>query len=136
MVCYYCKYDFYTPTRPYIGTFYGNEKGNADQAFHASRTETTTAQKRLATLLKWPNSDQSPAALEALGEKYGLGQRRTLEQYNEISGVDTVKQKLTKKCIVDHYVPWDASMKNSVYMEVRESVHVCDGLNAHVCMYV
>ena len=76
--------------------------------------------------------------MKALGEKYGLGQRRTLEQYNEISGVDTVKHKLTKKCIVDHYVPWDASMKNSVYMEVRERgcawAYVC-GCACPQCMH-
>jgi hypothetical protein len=110
-------YDFYTPTRPYIGTFYGNEKGNADQAFHATHTETVNAQKRMATLLKWPKSDQSPQALAVLGEKYGLGKRRTLEQYAAASGVDTINQKLSKSCMVK-YVPWAEDAKNTVYIEV------------------
>ena len=120
--------DFYTPTRPYIGTYYGNEKGNADQAFHATSKETQTAQKRMATLLKWPGSDQSPAALAALGDKFGLGKRRTLEQYAKASGVDSMTQKLTKSCMVQ-YTPWDPSMKNTVYMEVCGAECSCSAIS-------
>jgi hypothetical protein len=80
-------YDMYTPTRPNIGTFYGNDKGNGGLVFHATPAETKSSKQRLGTLLKWKGSDQSPEAIAKLG-KYGLGTRRTFEQYAEYSGLD------------------------------------------------
>jgi hypothetical protein len=60
---------------------------------------------------------QSPEALAVLGDTYGLGKRRTLEQYAAASGVDTINQKLSKSCMVK-YVPWAEGAKKTVYMEV------------------
>ena len=58
-------------------------------------------------------------AVAKLG-KYGLGTRRTFEQYANYSGVNPITKKLTKQCIVE-YVPWDESEKNTVYMEYEKS---------------
>ena len=54
---------------------------------------------RMSTLLKFPGSDQSEAAYKDLG-LYGLGDKRTLEQYANFSGVDTMNNKITESCIV------------------------------------
>ena len=58
-----------------------------------------------ARRLKWPGSDLSEATLKDMGI-YGLGTKRSLEQYAEFSGVDTIHQKSQGRCIVQ-YVPWD-----------------------------
>jgi hypothetical protein len=39
-------------------------------------------------------------------DRYGLGDKRTLEQYAKFSGVDTINQKNDPQCIVQ-YVDWD-----------------------------
>lgn len=54
---------------------------------------------RMSTLLKWPGSDQSEQAYKDLGY-YGLGDKRSLEQFAEFSGVDTINQKNDAQCIV------------------------------------
>lgn len=97
-------YDFYSIRRPIVGTYYGGEKGGKG-SWAASQQETTLANNRMATLLRWPKSDQSPEALAAL-KGHELGDRRTLEMYINFSGVDTIHQKTVRTC--DHlvYVPW------------------------------
>jgi hypothetical protein len=73
------RYDFYALRRPVIGTWYGHDKGNhAD--WKNSGDEASSSSHRLATMLKWPGSDQSASAVAKLGQ-YGLGAKRTLEQY-------------------------------------------------------
>jgi hypothetical protein len=59
MFVYFLSYDFYTITRPIIGTYYGGEKGGRGW-WHTNNTELRYANERLSTLLKFPNSDQSP----------------------------------------------------------------------------
>ena len=46
-------YDFYSISRPVIGTFYGGEKGGRGSWQH-SQEEAQFSDARLATLLKWP----------------------------------------------------------------------------------
>lgn len=97
-------YDFYSPSRMHIGTFYGGEKGSKG-GWQGNHTEQQVSQQRLATLMRTPSSDQSAAAIAKLG-KYGLGDKRTLEQYIEFSGVDPGKLRVVQRCVCK-WVPWD-----------------------------
>lgn len=108
-------YDFYSITRPLIGVYYGGDKGNKG-SWHHDRRESKASQERLMTLLRLPNSDQSPQAIAALG-KFGLGSSRTLEQYIEFTGVDTIRGRAVKeKCIVK-YVPWDDTGRREMIVQ-------------------
>eukprot|EP00041_Stephanoeca_diplocostata_P030490 m.923359 g.923359 ORF g.923359 m.923359 type:complete len:392 (-) comp23766_c1_seq4:504-1679(-) len=51
--------------------------------------------------------DQSASAVAALG-KYGLGTRRSLQEYISFCGIDTIKQQIAANCVVK-YQPWDWS---------------------------
>ncbi|GAB5367187.1 hypothetical protein AAMO2058_001208100, partial [Amorphochlora amoebiformis] len=97
-------YDFYSISRPIIGTYYGSDKQGGG-AGHFTPGESSASSARLGTLLKWPGSDQSEEAIKKLGF-YGLGTRRTLEQYAEWSGVNTIKGTSKQRCIVK-YVSWN-----------------------------
>jgi len=113
-------YDFYSISRPIIGTYYGGEKGGGGSGrFDAKEIDAST--KRLSTLLKWPNSDQSDDAWKELGS-YGLGKRRTLEQYAEWSGVNTITTQIRQNCIVS-YVPWiDKSSEYAEYEPIGNEI--------------
>jgi len=96
-------YDFYSNSRPWIGTYYGGEKGG--KSFHWKTDQINEAHERMATLVKAPGSDRSPEALARL-EPYGLGTKRTLEQYIEFTGIDPRNGDTSQaKCAVV-YVPW------------------------------
>ena len=112
-------YDFYTITRPIIATYYGAEKGGHG-TWRTSRDEDKIATQRLKTLLKWPQSDQSPEAYKQLG-RYTMGTRRTLEQYIPVSGVDTKNGRVLpgKHCLVK-YVPWMKQAQASAYSEYAD----------------
>lgn len=110
-------YDFYTIRRPIIGTYYGGEKGGKGN-WHASAEEVSLSNNRMATLLRWPGSDQSAAALKALST-HALGTRRSLEMYINFSGVDTINQKIVRTCDSLVYVPWIS--KDSAYTEIDKS---------------
>jgi len=120
-------YDFYSPTRPIIGTYYGTDKGGKG-GWRSVHAEWRASQARLSTLLLGRGSSQSPSARASLGE-YALGtrralserceaallrtsrasrncDRRTLEQYAAFSGVDVSAGQSRRRCLVD-YVPWD-----------------------------
>jgi len=98
-------YDFYSPSRPYIGTWYGGDKHN-----RASWSTPPEAMKvsiqRLTTLLKMPRSDQSEQTLKAM-EGYNLGNRRSLDAYAKYSGIDTQNQRKLPKSCRKSWVPWD-----------------------------
>ena len=113
-------YDFYSITRPTIGVYYGNDKGGRGGWQHNSK-ESQNSLQRLMTLLRMPNSDQSPEAVAALG-KFSLGSSRTLEQYIDFTGVDTIHARAVKaKCIVK-YVPWDDTGRREQIMEQEERI--------------
>lgn len=69
-------YDFYSPTRPIIGTYYGTDKGGKG-GWRSVHAEWRASQARLSTLLLGRGSSQSPSARASLGE-YALGTRRAL----------------------------------------------------------
>ena len=98
-------YDFYTMTRPSIGTWYGGDKGNTD-GWQEVESEREIAHARVATLLQTPDSDQSPEAIGAM-KGYLLGKRRSFSDYIKLTGVDTVQHKYTHtSCLVDRWQPW------------------------------
>lgn len=116
-------YDFYTPSRAYIGTWYQGQKGNKG-SWSVDRKELSESNERMGTLLKFPNSDQSEEALNKLGF-YGIGKQRTLEQYLEFSGVDTKNHAvdMSDKCI-RFWVKWDDAEIKEEIMAMSE--HVVD----------
>ncbi|ETO26044.1 hypothetical protein RFI_11092, partial [Reticulomyxa filosa] len=77
--------------------------------------ELLNSHKRMATLLKFPNSDQNTEALEKLG-RYGLGTMRSFESYLEFSGINTMTFQIDArdKCIRP-YIGWnDSSIKQQI----------------------
>lgn len=112
-------YDFYVLSRPIIGTYYGVEKGGMG-SFGSKPGESEFSGKRLSTLLRWPNSDQSQRAYDDLGT-FGLGTRRSLDQYAAFSGVDPINQKLESKCTNLTLVPWLSY--SDVYKEAKDAPH-------------
>jgi hypothetical protein len=95
-------YDFYSNSRPWIGTYYGGEKGG--KGGNWKQDQIHLSHQRMATLVKVPGSDQSPEAIAQLG-KYNLGTKRTLEQYIEFTGINPITGENKAKCAVV-YVPW------------------------------
>jgi len=107
-------YDFYTPTRAYIGTYYGNEK-HSKPHWDVDGEELQESHERMATLLKWKESDLSDEAVSKLGDiegdaYFGIGQQRSLEDYLEFSGVDTTTEvvDMTGRCL-RKWIGWDDS---------------------------
>jgi len=101
-------YDFYSLNRPIIGAWYGNEKKNHLEHWKKDPKEQKRGMSRMRTLLKFPRSDQSDTAVNALG-KYGMGTKRTFDDYMRFCGINTTALTQTKgddNCIV-YYVPWD-----------------------------
>lgn len=110
-------YDFYTLTKPFIATYYGGEKGGKG-SFSATSEEHAVSRRRMGTLLKAKGSDQSEAAYAELGN-YTLGTRRTLEQYIEFSGINTITGKASPTCVHPH-IPWN---DDSLYSEYKAGAH-------------
>lgn len=112
-------YDFYSPTRAYIGTYYQQEKGSKG-SWRVNHGELQVSNRRMATLLMFPNSDQSDEAVNALGF-YGLGSVRTFEQYVNFSGVNTMLRKVDMgdKCI-RKWVAFDDSGIKPVIVAMNE----------------
>jgi len=128
-------YDFYAPSRPVVGTYYGGEKGGSGH-YGNDPGDSETSKKRLTTLLNWPNSDQSPKAHADLG-KYDLGKRRTLDQYNQFSGMDTQKRgNFIKNWACENltFVPWNTDDAYSEYpaKEPAEPVARIDFVKASI----
>jgi hypothetical protein len=101
-------YDFYSITRPIVGTYYGGEKGGKGDMWHTKQADYERSAKRLGTLTQWEKADLSPQALEELGF-YGLGRRRTLDQYIEFSGINPKNGDTKNPICAVSYVPWSKS---------------------------
>ena len=74
-------YDFYTPTVPIIAHDYS--PGKDQKNWGAKREEYVVSEKRLKSILKIKNSDQSKEYLNTIQPKYKLGNKRTLQQYRK-----------------------------------------------------
>lgn len=63
-------------------------------------------QRRVETLLRFGNASPAKADLEMLGA-YDLGKRRSLQDYIELTGIDTIKwEKHFRPPYVEKWTPW------------------------------
>jgi len=104
-------YDFYSPARPLIGTWYGFLKGNG--IWRHDNTEAEIARRRLKAL--WGQRDEEPSP-DMRG--YELGTRRSLEAYVNLTGVDPMLGEVTTfqpgvgmvamptPCAITKWTPW------------------------------
>ena len=119
-------YDFYSVSRPYIGTYYGGQKGGKGW-WSGNGTELKMSNDRLATLLLFPESDQSQKAYDNLGF-YKLGTQRSYDKYMEWTGLNTKTKKVNMKrnCILK-WVYWDDSkIKDEI---IKYNNHELFGIN-------
>uniref|UniRef100_A0A7S4RT15 Protein xylosyltransferase n=1 Tax=Alexandrium monilatum TaxID=311494 RepID=A0A7S4RT15_9DINO len=94
-------YDMYSPMRPYVVTFYGDDKGGRG-GWVTNARQKYQAQHRLSVLLGPRKEDRS--ALRG----YDLGTRRTYEDYVKLSGIDMANQRVTDTpCSVTKWTPWE-----------------------------
>jgi len=107
-------YDFYTPHRPYVVHDYNRPKdydpvewqNNGGDA-RLKEKATQRSKKRIFTLLKMPEGDLTEAGQRSLG-KYGLGDVRSLDEYEEFMGVNLkTREMLGNKCGTVHWVPFN-----------------------------
>jgi len=98
-------YDFYSISRPLVGTYYGNEKGGRG-GWRTPHKDMERSHARLATLVRADGADTSPEAVAALG-MFALGKRRTLEQYIEFTGIDPRHNGPHNAHCAVVYQPWD-----------------------------
>eukprot|EP00928_Gymnodinium_smaydae_P056331 TRINITY_DN39728_c0_g1_i1.p1 TRINITY_DN39728_c0_g1~~TRINITY_DN39728_c0_g1_i1.p1 ORF type:complete len:481 (+),score=52.03 TRINITY_DN39728_c0_g1_i1:44-1444(+) len=88
-------YDFYTPSRPAIATYYGSDK-LGESNWNVNYRESERSEKRLKALFNGEINDG-----------YGLGNRRTLEEYVALTGVDVLGGHVqSTSCVVRHWTPW------------------------------
>lgn len=104
-------YDFYSPARPVIGTWYGFEKGNG--AWRGNGTENSVANLRLKAL--WGHQGEEPSP-DMRG--YQLGTRRSLEAYVNLTGIDPMLGEVKRlepgvgmvpastPCAITRWTPW------------------------------
>ena len=96
-------YDFYSVSRPYLGTYYGGEKGGRGGGWRTTNLQ--HSHERLKILSQVPGFD-TPEKMESLGF-YKLGNKRSLSQYIEFSGIDPRGMPDKSKFIcAPVYVPW------------------------------
>jgi len=84
-------YDMYTPHRSYVYHDYSHAKTDG-RAHTWSRKTIKASQERIMTLLEMNEGDKSAEAKAKLG-KYGLGPKRTIDQYINFTGVDIRNRK-------------------------------------------
>jgi len=108
-------YDFYTPTRPVIGTWYGGEKGGLGD-WEVKYEEEEAANHRLKLLLATKEHELSQEQKDSL-RGYSLGSRRSFADYIKFTGVDTIKGTTrTVSCLVDRWHPWDVNAQPAYEM--------------------
>jgi hypothetical protein len=104
-------YDFYSPARPVIGTWYGLDKGNGQ--WRGNSTEKDVANLRLRAL--WGERGEEPSP-DMRG--YELGTRRSLEAYVNLTGIDPMLGEVKRlepgvgmvperaPCAIPRWTPW------------------------------
>jgi len=94
-------YDFYTPMRPALGTYYADERGGQG-GWLPKTVELRASAERLQQLLC-----HSPSSQAARLDGYGLGNRRLLEDYLALTGMDTINNKAANTpCLARRWTPW------------------------------
>lgn len=111
-------YDFYSLSRPIVGTYYGNEKGGKGH-WNTKQEDYKFAKDRLATLVEWKDSDQSEEAKKRLGF-YSLGRARSLDDYINFTGINPRNgDHAHPKCAVA-FVPWRKDEEERVKLERKK----------------
>lgn len=88
-------YDIYTPHRVYV--LHNYHESQSDPKAHSwLRKNVKDSHKRLLTMIDVPGGETDPeVALRLKQSKYGLGDRRTIDQLIEFSGFDLRNRKVT-----------------------------------------
>jgi hypothetical protein len=113
-------YDIYTPNHVYVLHDYHKSQSNpvtrgwnSNPDLHGTFQESN---KRLRTMLTMPNGESDPVVAETMRKsKYGLGDRRTLDQLIEFSGFDLRHEKVSidgkNRCGNLQWVPFEEHPK-------------------------
>ena len=120
-------YDIYTPHRIAIAHDYGGSRNNTfamgwrnsddaswDDVLHKSH-------KRLKTVVGLPGGDtDETSALQLQKSKFGLGDRRTIQQYIDFSSIDVANRKMLnddkKRCGNMQWVPFSEHPRGADYI--------------------
>mmetsp|Transcript_25767 Transcript_25767/g.33774 ORF Transcript_25767/g.33774 Transcript_25767/m.33774 type:complete len:578 (+) Transcript_25767:143-1876(+) len=124
-------YDMYTPHRSHVYHDYNHPK--IDNRAHTwKRTGMPESKARIKTLLEMKDGDHSPEAKARLGI-YGLGEKRSLDQYIEFSGVDIRNRKAFKNsCGNIAWIPFEEDPNDEAIRDnvrrgyIRDPLHKDD----------
>mmetsp|Transcript_18832 Transcript_18832/g.54490 ORF Transcript_18832/g.54490 Transcript_18832/m.54490 type:complete len:721 (-) Transcript_18832:17-2179(-) len=90
-------YDVYTPHRVYVlHDYHGSQSNPTTASWHRNTDHDAmkASHKRLKTMIEMPGGESDPnEALRIRQSKYGMGDRRSVDQLVEFSGVDTRNAK-------------------------------------------
>eukprot|EP00978_Attheya_sp_CCMP212_P008226 scaffold19232_cov50-Attheya_sp.AAC.7 len=117
-------YDIYTPNRVYVLHDYVRSQHNPVTAsYHRQSNQTTMAasHKRLLTMIDVPGGEQDKKKVMRLKKsKYGLGDRRTIDQLIEFTGFDLRHRGRSldgkNRCGNIQWVPFDEYPKGVNYL--------------------
>jgi hypothetical protein len=95
--CWTSGYDIYTPTENVLYHLY--TRADQPHIWDDKKYSDEDATNKVKMILKLdPEAEAKvPAHLKENLDKYGLGKKRTLEQYYEFTGVDVKNKKVNKK---------------------------------------
>ncbi|CAN0066682.1 unnamed protein product, partial [Hapterophycus canaliculatus] len=104
-------YDTYTPDKSLVGHDYNKVKEGPQPSSWLNNKMATGAKelayKRMFTLFGMPGKVDTPEMWESIG-RYGLGTKRTLEQYQEFIGVNlSTLEVMGSRCGTLRYVPFE-----------------------------
>lgn len=105
-------YDIYTPHRVYVFHNYDRSGSQSWRSNKSSRGDFTESNTRLKSIIDLPGGMTDEVAVRRLKRsKYGLGDRRTLDQLIEFSGVDLRNRRKTvdgkNRCGNVRWVPFE-----------------------------
>ena len=120
-------YDIYTPHRVIIAHDYGGSRNNTFAMGWRNNDDASwnnilhKSQKRLKTVIGLPGGDiDEKNALQLQKSKFGLGDRRTIEQYIDFSGIDVGNNKMVgdekKRCGNLQWIPFSEHPSGADYI--------------------
>lgn len=118
-------YDIYTPNRVYVLHNYNKNDyapvgGGSSWTHHTDYTQIRNSHERLLTMIDVPGGvKDSGRALKLKQSKYGLGDRRTIDQLIEFSGIDLRNKKPNdgrNRCGNIQWVPFEEHPKGVNYI--------------------
>ncbi len=118
-------YDIYTPNHVFVlHDYHGSQSNPVTRGWSSSKTLHGTfedSNKRLRTMLDMPRGESDPdVALRMKKSKFGLGDRRTLDQLIQFSGFDLRNQRVSidgiNRCGNIQWVPFTEHPKGVNYI--------------------